>query len=292
MLSDFELEHGLDEVRARIAGALARTSIHRQTGRFSAILGGGKLLRSRLILSVGAVSDLPRIHLVQAGAAVEMLHAASLLHDDIVDGGTRRRGEQALWVSEGIRAAVLLGDMLVSLAADEIQASVPSRVNLLIAALREMCDAEAEQEFAGQDTVPTWDQCVSIAGRKTGSLFGFAAACAGGSLDARVDALRRAGYALGTAYQLADDLLDACQDPMAADKTLGTDAATGKSTAATVRPSDGKDPREHIAALLQASEDELAAWPEFQHAWRGYVHEAVTPVLTGFTGCSCSGMPV
>lgn len=290
MLSATGLENGLEEVRGRITVALERTSMRHHIRRFGATVTGGKMLRSRLILGVGSVSGVPAAHLVRAGAAVEMLHAASLLHDDIVDGGTWRRGEQAIWVSEGTRAAVLLGDLLVSLAVDEIQESMPARLNLMIATLREMCDAEAEQEFADPDSVPTWDQCVKIAGRKTGSLFGFAAACTGGSQDSRVEALQRAGYTLGTAYQLADDLLDACPDPLAADKTLGTDAATGKLTAATVCPPDGTDPREHIFSLLQASESELSAWPEFQAVWRDYVREVVTPLLTRFAGCTCVGI--
>lgn len=278
------LDEGLDEVRRQMATALERTSMSDKTDRFGAIVSGGKMLRSRLILSVGATSGVERSLLVSAGAAVEMLHAASLLHDDIVDGGTWRRGEQALWVSEGARTAVLLGDLLVSLAADKILESLPARLPLLISTLREMCDAEAEQEFSDPDSIPSWDQCIRIAGRKTGSLFGFAAACAGGSKESGVEALRRAGYALGTAYQLADDLLDACPDILVADKSLGTDAATGKVTAATVFPAGGRDPREHIASLLRESEEELACIPEFQKAWREYTHTVMTPLFAQIAG--------
>lgn len=188
--------------------------------------------------------------MIRAGAAVEMLHAASLLHDDIVDGGTRRRGAPALWVSEGARAAVILGDLLMSLAVECIQETLPDRIPLLVATFREMCEAEVEQEFSLLGDDASWARCLSIARRKTGSLFGFAVACAGGD-DARLtDALRHTGYALGTAYQLADDFLDTAPDPAAADKTLGTDQLGGKLTAASVTPEDAPPIPEAIAALL------------------------------------------
>lgn len=280
--SSSRLDTDLQLVRASMQDCLSGTFIHEFKDLLDPLIGGGKMLRSRLILSVGAVSGTTPAHLIRAGAAVEMLHAASLLHDDIVDGGTRRRGKPALWVSEGTRAAVLLGDLLVSLAVEIIQETLPSHLSIVVSTLREMCDAEVEQEFADADVCPSWDQCVSIARRKTGSLFGFAAACAGGSRADLVQALRRAGYALGTAYQLADDVLDTCPDPLLTDKSLGTDAATGKLTAATVFPASGLDPMTHIKALLRESEDELSAWPVTQQAWRAYVDDVVTPVVTRF----------
>jgi geranylgeranyl pyrophosphate synthase len=279
-----ELDDQLNEVRRIVMDSLQRTALCRQMARFAPSVGGGKMLRARLLLRVGSPAGVARQVLCRASAAVEMLHAASLLHDDIVDGGTRRRGAPALWVSEGARAAVLLGDLLVSLAAGEVQDALPARLPMLIATLREMCDAELEQDFADPDVAPAWDQCVGIARRKTGSLFGFAAACAGGADPARVEALHRAGYALGTAYQLADDLLDACPEPLVTDKSLGTDFATGKLTAASAFPEGGADPRSAITALLQESEDELAAWPEVQQAWRDYVRDVVVPLLAQYTG--------
>src|ERR1035437_8608436 len=243
-----EFDDRLNEVQRIVRDTLQRTSLRGHVARFAPSVGGGKMLRARLILRIGHVADVPRSVLCRTAAAVEMLHAASLLHDDIVDGGTRRRGEPALWVSEGTRAAVLLGDLLVSLAAEEVQNALPSHLPMLVATLHEMCDAQAEQEFCDADADLSWDHCVGIARRKTGALFGFAAACAGGSQPERAEALRRAGYALGTAYQLADDLLDACPAPLVADKSLGTDFATGKLTAATAFTTGGADPRSAITS--------------------------------------------
>ncbi len=277
-----DLDDTLNEVRRIVRDALRQTSLHAHVARFAPSVDGGKMLRARLLLGVGAPAGVPRPVLCQAAAAVEMLHAASLLHDDIVDGGTRRRGMPALWVSEGTRAAVLLGDLLVSLAGNAIQESLPSQLPMMVSTLHEMCDAQAEQEFAGPNADASWAHCVGIARRKTGALFGFAAACAGGPQAERVAALRRAGYALGTAYQLADDLLDTSPSPLAADKSLGTDSATGKLTAAHVFPGEDVDPKSAIAALLQESEDELARWPEVQQTWREYVRDVVAPLVAQF----------
>jgi len=272
----------LQAVREHVWMLLRQTALAPCAERFRPTLDGGKLLRARLVLALGSATRVPDAVLIRAGAAVEMLHAASLLHDDVVDGGTQRRGVPAVWVSEGTRDAVILGDLLMSLAVDCIQAALPDRIPLLVATFREMCEAEAEQEFSLLDADASWGRCVSIARRKTGSLFGFAAACAG-SEDARLTAaLREAGYAIGTAYQLADDLLDASPDPAAADKTLGTDQLTGKLTAATANPGDAPPVQEAITALLQDAQNQLAPWPLVQQTCSTYADHHLSPLLTRY----------
>lgn len=274
----------LRELRRIVREALEGTSLRGQVARFWSSIGGGKMLRARLLLCLGPAGDVAPGTIYRAAAAVEMLHAASLLHDDILDGGTLRRGHPALWVTDGTKAAVILGDLLVSLAVEAIQDVLPSHLPMLTVTLREMCDAEAEQEFAGLKAGASWGRCVDIARRKTGSLFGFAAACAGGSNPELVAALRRAGYALGTAYQLADDLLDACAAPLSSDKTLGLDAATGKLTASSVRPPAGQTAEGVIESLLRDSESDLVRWPRVQAAWHGYVRDTMAPLLARFAG--------
>jgi len=252
------------------------------SGRFQATLEGGKMLRARLVQDLGIAAGQPEQVRVCAGAAVEMLHAASLLHDDIVDGGTRRRGVPALWVTEGARAAVILGDLLMSLAVECVQQTLPDRIPLLVATFREMCEAEAEQEFAlfGDDV--SRERCISIARRKNGSLFGFAAVCAGGD-DARLkDSLCRAGYALGTAYQLADDMLDVSAVSDAADKTLGTDRLTGKLTAASAAEQDDPPIAETIHSLLQVASEQLVPWPPIQKALQAYIATHLSPLIASY----------
>jgi geranylgeranyl pyrophosphate synthase len=145
-----------------------------------------------------------------------------------------------------------------------------------------MCEAEVEQEFHLAREDDPWEQCVSIARRKTGSLFGLAAFCAAGRDNPELaEALRNAGYAVGTAYQLADDLLDISGDASLAGKTLGTDAATEKLTAASAWLT-GKDPAGRVEELVRTSGEALAAWPAVQEAWEFYVNQVITPVVQSY----------
>ena len=279
-------DHDLERVRRVIMEALRKTSLKHEIDRFGPSVEGGKMLRARLVLEVGGGVGVRPAVLDQLGAAVELLHAASLLHDDIIDGGVQRRHVDALWVSEGTKAAVLIGDLLLSIALGLVQEVGAARLPLLIRMLRDMCEAEAEQEFSSGQEHDSWEDCVRIARRKTGSLFGLAAAFAAGDDDALADALERAGSDLGTAYQLGDDLLDACPDTAITGKSLGTDAATGKLTAATLSVAGRPDPVAEMDALLSAAERQLSAWPDVQQRWNAYVGNVISPLVTTFADLS------
>jgi geranylgeranyl diphosphate synthase type I len=254
--------------------------------RFGGDISGGKMLRARLVLHVAPAAGVPRPAQCRAAAAVEMLQSASLLHDDVVDGGTERRGRPALWVSEGAKAAVLVGDLLVGQAVGFIQGAMPDVMPVLVSTMQEMCDAEVEQEFRLFHEDASWSRCVGIARRKTGSLFGLAARCAAGADPDLAKVLLDAGYAIGTAYQLADDLLDTSRDAGWAGKSLGTDARTGKLTAASSCRGGGPDPAEYVANLLQTAGRDLDRWPAVNAAWTQYAERVVAPVIEQFTACA------
>ena len=278
------IDQDLNAVRGIIMDALRETSLKEEVDRFGSTVSGGKMLRAKLVLSVGESSTVSHDALCRLGAAIELLHAASLLHDDIIDGGVERRSTDALWVSDGTKAAILVGDLLLSIALGLVHESAPERLPSLVKALHEMCDGEAEQEFRSGEKLHSWEGCVRIARRKTGSLFGLAAACAGGSDAAQAAALERAGTDLGTAYQLADDMLDTCEDPELAGKSVGTDALSGKLTAATASVAAGIDPDTAINELLTSAERELNDWPTVQQHWNGYVDGIIRPLVEHFTG--------
>jgi len=265
-----------------IKEAMLQTSIKDEVNRFESSVSGGKMLRGRLVLELGASSGLSQETLSRLGAAIELLHAGSLLHDDIIDGGVERRNVSALWVSEGTKSAVIVGDLLLSISLSLISENGPERIVLLIRALREMCDAEAEQEFTSAGENNSWENCKRIARRKTGILFGLAAACAAGKDLKLAKALEVAGIDLGTAYQLADDLLDVCQEDSADGKSMGTDATTGKLTAATFANDEGVDALSEIECLLATAECKLEEWPKVQQSWRSYVENHFKPVTDRF----------
>jgi geranylgeranyl pyrophosphate synthase len=218
-----------------------------------------------------------------------MIHAASLLHDDVIDGGFVRRNLPTFWRERGVPAAILVGDLMLFKALDLLGNVDDGRlVRALVRMTGEVCDAESEQELFLRNKTPTWENCVAIARRKTGALFAFAAYAAGGHDAALCATLQEAGYALGTAYQLADDILDVVGTEEDAGKTLGTDEARHKTTAASAVAVTGVDPVTYIERLVQEAEDAIEPWPRLHRAWRQFVDDDLRPVvdksLTMFAG--------
>lgn len=278
--NDHLLDQHLDEVRKLMAGSLAETPLHSALADCKNLFGTGKMLRSRLALRVGPAANVPYSTVLRAAAAVELIHAASLLHDDVIDGGFLRRGAPAFWVDRGIPAAILLGDLLLFKALELVSPVENGRLLPVIIKLTgEVCEAESEQELITRGKLADWDTCVKTARRKTGALFAFAAHACGGDDAALSAALQEAGYQVGTAYQLADDILDANGDTESAGKTLGRDEAREKTTAARVKLPKNVNPVQTINDLLDSARSGLAPWPQVQQAWDTYVRKDLRPSL-------------
>ncbi|MFF3487314.1 polyprenyl synthetase family protein [Streptomyces sp. NPDC002701] len=174
----------------------------------------GKMMRPALTLlaceAVGGQSAAG----VPAAVAVELVHNASLLHDDLIDGDRMRRGRPALWSQMGMPAAVLAGDALFFLAVQVLHQAPPplgtAGVGELTAAVQELIEGEyADVQLEDSRTAGAAESQAMAAG-KTGALI--AAACAlgaraAGAGDEQVNRLREAGVRLGVAFQLTDDLL-------------------------------------------------------------------------------------
>lgn len=296
---------GLDAVHDMILDSLRKTSLAPVIDELSGAIGGGKMLRARLALKVGSVTGAPCDTLRRAAAAVEMVHAASLLHDDVIDGGLLRRGVPSFWRKKSVAGAILLGDLLVCKAVQMLDGIENGRLGrMLVRLAAEMCDAETEQELVtGRSAMvergASWEKCVSIARRKTGSLFAFAAAATDGSdatlrsgeapslrstSEKRGAALLEAGYRIGTAYQLADDLMDACGEPMRDGKDLGKDALNGKLTSVSALRRTDRLVLQSIRDLREDSLRLLICWPALQNAWNEYLANDFDPVIDLFAG--------
>ncbi|HBA84359.1 MAG TPA: hypothetical protein DCZ95_09730 [Verrucomicrobia bacterium] len=277
---DTWIKNQLAEIRRRMQEVIANTSMGAMADQPSQFLGFGKMLRSRLALRVGPAAGIPEETLLLAGAAVEMIHSASLLHDDVIDGAHLRRGAPAFWKDRGIPGTILLGDMLFFKALETAgQADNVRLTSALIHFCGEVCEAETEQELVLRGQPLSWPQCLGIARRKTGPLFAFMGYVSGGSNLELRNALQEAGYEVGTAYQLADDLLDAHGDEKTAGKTLGSDEARKKATVANFYSPNDPDPVKYIEDLCTSSARRLAAWPEVQQAWNVYLSKDIRPVL-------------
>ena len=186
-------------------------------------LSGGKLLRPLLLLlSARAVAEItPRTSaaLVRAAAAVELLHTASLAHDDMVDASAKRRGVPSLHAAFGTTTAILVGDLFYARFFQELAAlpgvSPGLRVRVLDAFLEvtaRMCEGEIlEEQIRSDGAAPSFEEYLHITDTKTASLL--AACCRAGALlnfaaDPVAEALAGYGRALGLLFQIADDLAD------------------------------------------------------------------------------------
>jgi geranylgeranyl pyrophosphate synthase len=210
-----------------------------------AVLGPGKRLRPILLLASGEAAGGRREDLLPAACAVEMIHAFSLVHDDLpaLDDDDLRRGRPTLHVKFDEATAILAGDALLSLAF-EILASgpeAPGRAALRLRAIAAIARAVGlggmiggqvlDLEFEG--VAATRQDLERIHRMKTGCLI-TASCVAGGILGGAdrpaLDALERYGLALGLAFQITDDILDVEGSAAEIGKSPGKDAATSKAT--------------------------------------------------------------
>ncbi len=205
--------------------------------------GGGKRLRAFLVVEGARLHGVDAAGALRAGAAVECLHAYSLVHDDLpcMDDDDLRRGQPTVHVKWDEATAVLAGDGLQTLAfellADPATAPDPARRVALLAGLaaasgvRGMVGGQAADIAAERATVPlTLDEITALQAGKTGALIRFSGEA--GPLMAGADPgpMRAYATALGIAFQIADDILDVEGDAGKAGKRLRKDAAAGKAT--------------------------------------------------------------
>lgn len=194
---------------------------------------GGKRIRPTLGLLVGNMLSAPLEKLVTLGAAVELLHTATLVHDDLIDGSLLRRGTPTLNARWSPPATVLTGDFLFAraakLAADTDHLPL---MKLFSETLATIVNGELTQMFTSRGLISRENYYKRIFA-KTASLFEMtarAAAMVSPAGDEIVDAMRDFGYQIGMAFQIVDDILDFTGDQDAVGKPLGSDLLNGLVT--------------------------------------------------------------
>lgn len=224
----------LGRVEARIAeqAAVFDPAIE---GYVSYAIGSrGKRLRPLMALLVGGTFGPITPEHIDLAVVVELIHIATLVHDDIVDEAERRRSQPTVNARWGNSLSVLLGDCLFSHALHISAHFENAEVGRAIArAAREVCTGEIIQTQRRFDLHLAVDDYLRIIQMKTGSLFAVAAelgAVLSGADQATALALRDFAMRVGTAYQIYDDCLDIAGDEEATGKTLGTDLRKGKLT--------------------------------------------------------------
>lgn len=252
------VEAELEEVRRRIGEVIETEEPFVRDRLIQFTRRPGKMIRPVLLLLAGkSCGALGREH-IELGAIVELVHSATLLHDDVIDQASVRRGRPSANVLWGNTAAVLLGDFLLSRAfALGIGLRLPDVSALLTAAAEEICRGELLQNLHRADWELTEAQYMQMIDGKTAALFACSAALgarAAGAKESAAEALTQYGRRLGQAFQIRDDLLDLLGSEENCGKTLGTDLAECKPTLPLIIWLRGLPAQSRQKAINQLSE--------------------------------------
>jgi len=219
--------------------------------------GAGKAVRAALALGCAEAVGGEVGGAVPAAVAAELVHNASLLHDDIIDGDTTRRNRPAVWTVFGVPAAILAGDALFFLAvqvlADRPPHSGGEAIPRLSTTVQRLIEGEhADTAFETRRKV-SLDECLAMAVAKTGALLECACtlgAIYGGATASQTHALGQFGVHLGIAFQLVDDLLGIWGDPDVTGKPAASDLINRKKTVPVVTAlTSGTTAGERLAAM-------------------------------------------
>lgn len=199
-----------------------------------ALAGGGKRLRPAVTLLTGKFGSYPLDKLVALATSIELLHTATLVHDDVIDNAHTRRGRPTTNSAFHNSTSVMLGDYMFAHAADLVCRTASIRViRLFSRTLMAMAHGEIHQDLSAYDASQTIRSYLQRIGGKTASLF--VAAAEGGAIIAEVpedgiEALGNYGYNLGIAFQIVDDILDFVGDEAEMGKPAGSDLMQGTLT--------------------------------------------------------------
>jgi heptaprenyl diphosphate synthase len=198
------------------------------------LTSGGKRVRAALALLAAQMGRYNLDSVIHSAAAVELIHAASLVHDDLVDEAEQRRGVTAVHSRWDGNVALMVGDYLFALAAAEMAlAPDPRIIDYFAHGVMTICEGELSPVMNVTPPDVAIEQYMYKIGCKTAALF--EAACkagmvCGGGTQEQVDALGRFGYDLGLAFQIVDDVLDFTGDPALLGKPAGNDLREGTIT--------------------------------------------------------------
>ncbi|MGE5587681.1 MAG: polyprenyl synthetase family protein [Clostridia bacterium] len=253
-----QLAEGLRRVEACLEEQLSTGHRLISGAVMSLLQAGGKRVRPALVLASGMFGQADPAKLVPVASAIEVVHMATLVHDDIVDDADTRRGVKTIHSRHGANVAVFTGDYLFTRAFQMLSEYASTEMLSSVArAVQEVCEGEIEQYEARGDTAISFGQYLRRIRQKTAMLFSLS--CYAGALVAEApretaDTLRRFGLHLGIAFQIADDVLDFSQDEATTGKPAGHDLVCGVYTLPVIYALESKRYGGELRALLAASD--------------------------------------
>ena len=239
--------------------------------------GGGKRLRPILVVLSAKACGYEGTDAHTLAAVVELIHVASLVHDDVLDEAAIRRGRETLQTKWGNKVAVLVGDylharvlaMLVSRRADD------PTMAILADTTQAMCEGEVIHAYKSGDFDISEEEYLKIISFKTGKLI--AASCTLGAIlgtsdNQQVEAFTAYGRQIGTAFQIVDDLLDFVEDPEKLGKNAFGDLREGKLTFPIIhtRKVCNADEKQTLEKVLNPNTDETEAITFVESLFRKY----------------------
>jgi heptaprenyl diphosphate synthase len=232
------LEHGLKQVEELLHREvqsefrfLTETSLH-------LVDAGGKRFRPLFTLLAGQfgldrLDDVRTADVVRAAAVVELVHLATLYHDDVMDEATMRRGAVSANARWDNTVAILTGDFLFAHASRLVADLGPDAVRIIACTFAELVTGQMRETLGPADGADPVAHYLAVVAEKTGSLIATAGrygAMFSGAPQERIDALRRFGETIGTAFQISDDIIDIASPADQSGKTPGTDLREGVRT--------------------------------------------------------------
>ncbi len=242
-----QVEEALEKsVRAEASGMLTETSSY-------LIAAGGKRFRAMLVLLAGYFGDAADPRLVPGSVSIELVHLATLYHDDVIDEADARRGAPSANVRWDNTVAILTGDYLFA-RASEISTDLGTEVcRLLARTIAVLCDGQIREVESSAKVEQEIAAYLEIIRRKTASLIATSCRLGGMLSDAEpehVDVLEEFGDALGIAYQLSDDIMDITASQIELGKEPGQDLREGVYTLPVLHALAHDEHRDELARTL------------------------------------------
>jgi heptaprenyl diphosphate synthase len=254
-----EVRTRLDRVEEALHKALAEADSQMLSATANYLLAaGGKRFRPMLALLSGYFGDPADPRLIPASVSLELVHVATLYHDDVIDEAETRHGVPAANVRWDNTVAILTGDYLFA-RASEVGADLgPEVCRILAQTIAVLCDGQIREVDASRRLDQTEANYLEVIRRKTGSLI--AASCRLGAMmsDAppeHVDILEAFGESLGLAFQLSDDIMDITSSQLELGKEPGVDMKEGVYTLPVLHALRTSPDREELARILSTGVD-------------------------------------
>lgn len=251
------MQETLDQIKIRIIDLIKECG-NQEVQTLAQNLSFGKMLRSKLLLSISGINE----RSILTCALIEMIQSASLLHDDVIDEASTRRGQSSINALFGNKSAIMLGDVLYSKAFFELSkldGKIAQRVSYAVTRLSvgEIEDVKLSESFHTNK-----ERYIQMCADKTAALIVAAAEC--GAILANLELCKYSSYGenLGIAFQIVDDILDITQDSEMLGKPSMNDFREGKSTLPyiflyeSLRPSDRERFLSYFGTNIGKSEEE------------------------------------